>query len=263
MFESCRTLELSKDWAQIPVGQKPLESISSTQGSRGSGTESAASISINSNAPSAASGLRRQKARNIGHVSQFNLQLAFFLQLFATFAFDVRWRFPARSTSFAVILLAVLVSITATPPPQVTANILRRTLLIRVASATGTAFTIEVDGRQYLITAKHVVSGLPDGANRTIDILKKKGRSALRVTVFKCAEPVDIAVFIPPEQIPVNDPLDPTSTGIAVGQDAYFVGFPYGLHFVKTYSKPSRRFRFRQESHGGTARHHARPSLAA
>lgn len=30
-FESCRTLELSKDWAQIPVDQKPLESISSTQ----------------------------------------------------------------------------------------------------------------------------------------------------------------------------------------------------------------------------------------
>jgi hypothetical protein len=99
MFESCRTLELSKDWAQIPVGQKLLESISSTQGSRGSGTESAASISINSNAPSAASGLRRQKARKIGHVSQFNLQLVFFLQLFAAFAFGVRWRFPVRSTS--------------------------------------------------------------------------------------------------------------------------------------------------------------------
>jgi predicted RNA-binding Zn ribbon-like protein len=66
MFESCRTLEPSKDWAQIPVGQKPLESISSTQSSRGSGTESAAPISINSNAPSAASGLGRQKARAMG-----------------------------------------------------------------------------------------------------------------------------------------------------------------------------------------------------
>jgi hypothetical protein len=74
-----------------------------------------------------------------------------------------------------------------------------------VASATGTAFPIEVDGRPYLITAKPVVSGLPDAANRTIDILKKKGWSPLRVTVFKCAEPVDIAVVIPPKQIPVAD----------------------------------------------------------
>lgn len=141
-----------------------------------------------------------------------------------------------RSTSFAVILLAVFVSITAPAPSQVTANILRRTLLIKVASATGTAFTIEVDGRQYLITAKHVVSSLPDGANRTINILKKNGWSPLRVAVFKCAEPVDIAVLIPPEQITVNYSLEPTSMGMAVGQDAYFVGFPYGPQFAKTYS---------------------------
>jgi hypothetical protein len=86
--------------------------------------------------------------------------------------------------------------------------------------------------------------------NRTIDILKKKGWSPLRVTVFKCAEPVDIAVLIPPKQITVintvinNDHLDPTSTGIAVGQDAYFDGFPCALHFAKTYSSRPRVFGF-------------------
>jgi hypothetical protein len=45
-------------------------------------------------------------------------------------------------------------------------------------------------------------------------------------------------------QITVNDPLDPTSTGIAVGQDAYFVGFPCGLHFAKTYCSLPRVFGF-------------------
>jgi len=64
--------------------------------------------------------------------------------------------------------------------------------------------------------------------------------------VFKCAELVDIAVLIPPKQITVinNDLLDPTSTGIAVGQDAYFDGFPCALHFAKTYSSLPRVFGF-------------------
>jgi len=85
-----------------------------------------------------------------------------------------------------------------------------------------------------------------DNRNRTIDILKKKGWSPLRVTVCKCAEPVDIAVLIPPKQITVinNYLLDPTSTGIAVGQDAYFAGFPCALHFAKTYSSLPRVFGF-------------------
>jgi hypothetical protein len=68
--------------------------------------------------------------------------------------------------------------------------------------------------------------------------------------VCRCAEPVDLAVLIPPKQITVintvinNDPLDPTSTGIAVGQGAYFAGFPCGLHFAKTYSSLPRVFGF-------------------
>jgi hypothetical protein len=134
MFESCRTLELSPDWAQIPVGQKPLESISSIQGSRGCGTESAASISINSNAPSAASGLRRQKARTIGHVSQLNLQLAFFCSGLRLWRSTSDGGFPCvqlrLQSSFSP--LAARVSISATAPPQLTANLLRRSLLIRV-----------------------------------------------------------------------------------------------------------------------------------
>jgi hypothetical protein len=43
---------------------------------------------------------------------------------------------------------------------QVTANGLRRVLLIEAGNQFGTAFTIEVDGRQYLITARHVVAAL-------------------------------------------------------------------------------------------------------
>lgn len=110
---------------------------------------------------------------------------------------------------------------------QLTSNVLRRVLLIEVGDRDGTAFTIDVGGRQYLITAKHVVAGVQDKAESSIKIMRKTGWKSLQVRVFKCDDPVDIAVLVPPEQLTVNFPLDPTSKGMAVGQDTYFVGFPY------------------------------------
>jgi hypothetical protein len=101
------------------------------------------------------------------------------------------------------------------------------------ATEEGTAFTVEVDRKQYLITAKHIVSALPEGAASNIKILKKSGWRDLRVRVFKCGEPVDIAVLIPDAQLTVTYPLEPSSKGMASGQDAYFVGFPY--HTAMTY----------------------------
>lgn len=110
---------------------------------------------------------------------------------------------------------------------QITSNVLRRTLLIQ-ASETGTAFTIEVDNRQYIITAKHVVDTLPNEIESTIKVMKRGGWSELKVRIFKCDDPVDIAVLVPPSQLTINYQLEPTSQGLAVGQDAYFVGYPYG-----------------------------------
>lgn len=118
---------------------------------------------------------------------------------------------------------------------QVTSNALRRVLLIRTDGQEGTAFTIEVDGRQYMVTAKHVIASVQDGAETTISVLRKDGFRPLKVRVFKCDAPVDIAVLIPPAQITVNYKLDPTSKGMMDGQDAYFVGFPYGESMAITY----------------------------
>lgn len=143
-----------------------------------------------------------------------------------------------------LVLVAVAFGVMPTLPlvsaAQVTSNVLRRTLLIRVPAgnaelAYGTAFTIEVEGRQYLITAKHIVESLKKDQRGTIEIQKKAGWSPLKVTVLKCHDPVDIAVLIPQRQITVDLPLPPGVTGLAVGQDAYFVGFPYGPSFAKTY----------------------------
>ena len=50
---------------------------------------------------------------------------------------------------------------------MITANVIHRVFQIRWNGATGTAFTLDISGKQYLITARHVVSGL--GSTGTID----------------------------------------------------------------------------------------------
>jgi hypothetical protein len=114
---------------------------------------------------------------------------------------------------------------------QVTKNVLKRVVLIRTAKSRATGFTLDIEGRQYLITAKHVTDGLQD--QDTIDIGNDEDWSTIRVKVYRCDDPVDIAVLIPEKQLTVNFPLEPTSDGMRVGQDVYFTGFPRGEIYMK------------------------------
>lgn len=110
---------------------------------------------------------------------------------------------------------------------QVTSNVLRRTMLIKNQNKCGTAFTIEVDQKQYLITAKHVLSDLADQEDASIEILRSDNKWHYELfKVMKCTDPVDIVVLVPHRQLTVNFPFEPTSRGLAFGQDAYFVGYP-------------------------------------
>lgn len=114
---------------------------------------------------------------------------------------------------------------------QVTTNVFERVLDVRVNAdtphaETATAFTLDVDGREYLITAKHVVAGLGDEGR--IDIFINNNWKQLKVKIFRCADPVDIAVLIPPYQLTVAFPLS-INGGVYYGQEAYFLGFPFGI----------------------------------
>jgi hypothetical protein len=134
----------------------------------------------------------------------------------------------ARRVSFFSILILVFVCCaTVQCMGQPTANVLRRVFLIQVGAPTATSFTIDVDGRQYLLTAKHVVAGL--GAEGTINVRKGAQWMPLKVKVLRCDDPIDIAVLVPPEQISVTLQLEPTSQGMIWGQDLFFVGFPYDV----------------------------------
>jgi hypothetical protein len=110
---------------------------------------------------------------------------------------------------------------------QITSNVWERILLVQTPSGKGTAFSMDIDGRQYLITAKHVVEGLT--GKHTISFRDKEAWSPIEVTVYPCADPVDVAVLVPPRVLTTNIPLEPATAAKAIAtQEVYFVGFPFG-----------------------------------
>jgi hypothetical protein len=115
---------------------------------------------------------------------------------------------------------------------QMTANVYERVLLVRVggngpSAETSTAFTVEVDGRQYLLTAKHVVAKL--APSDFIEYAKAGKWVRLPVQVLRCDDPTDIAVLVAPYQLTTTFEFPLDTSRIAYGQDVYFLGFPYGI----------------------------------
>lgn len=133
---------------------------------------------------------------------------------------------PVSSVVLAVLALLCLSAGVARA--QLTTNVYDRVLMIRIGNNYGTGFALDVDGRQYLVTAKHVVAGL--GTDGTVFVAKNDAWISVPVRVMRCDDPVDIAVLVPPAQLTVDYPLEATMKGVRYGQDMYFAGFPYGLH---------------------------------
>jgi S1-C subfamily serine protease len=112
---------------------------------------------------------------------------------------------------------------------MVPSNILQRVFNLRMGSATGTGFTIEVDNRQYLITAKHVIgSSAPSG---TIEIFHNNNWVSGTYRLIEVEpEAVDIAVLTLDQQLGAVLPVMLGGMkGAFLSQTVFFVGFPYGL----------------------------------
>ena len=108
---------------------------------------------------------------------------------------------------FRIFLFAIgLILVPLPAHAQVTSNVFERVLNVRVNAGTpnegtATAFTVDVDGREYMLTAKHVVAGLKE--RDKIDIFMNDQWVPIEVTIFR-DEPVDIAVLVPPYQLTIN-----------------------------------------------------------
>jgi S1-C subfamily serine protease len=138
-----------------------------------------------------------------------------------------------KKTLYVVTVLTLVCLIVsegfASAQLAVSSNVLQRTFQLKFGNQIGTCFTLDVEGRQYLITARHVVAGIKK--EDQIEILNNGKWLPLSVkTFFPSPESVDIAVLVPPVLISPSLPLPPSETaGYYLSQDAYFLGFPYGL----------------------------------
>ena len=112
---------------------------------------------------------------------------------------------------------------------MVPTNVIQRTFFVRCALSRGTAFTLDRDGRQYLVTARHVVEGIRPG--QALDIWHEERWRPLAVKIVGVGQgDVDVAVFAPTIQLSPQLALEPGAGGIYYGQQAYILGFPHGNH---------------------------------
>ena len=109
-----------------------------------------------------------------------------------------------------------------------TANVLQRTFQFLFCGSQGTCFTIDLENRQYIVTAKHLVESITDYAS--LDIKYEETWKKLEVNLVEhCTGDVDISVLHAEMQLSPTLPLPASCDGLTLGQDLYFLGFPYGM----------------------------------
>ncbi|MFT3665023.1 S1 family peptidase [Piscinibacter sp.] len=108
-------------------------------------------------------------------------------------------------------------------------NIAYRTFFVRLAQY-GTAFTLDIDGAEYLITAAHL---LPAPNDREVPIqiyFNKQWLSGTATVVGRGRGELDIAVLrVATRLTPTGFPVTASMGSVFVGQDVFFVGYPYKM----------------------------------
>ena len=106
-------------------------------------------------------------------------------------------------------------------------GLLQRTLHIKYGNGTGTAFVIDRDERQYLVTARHVVKGVTTGESISVFHEGRWRQLPTKVVGIGVGSP-DIAVLATPVQLAPALSLEVSSGGLAYAQEVHFLGFPFG-----------------------------------
>lgn len=109
-------------------------------------------------------------------------------------------------------------------------NIIQRTFHIRYNGQSGTCFTLDLDQRRYLITARHIVENINDR-----DIVEiSHGGSWIPIDVALVGHGngnVDTTVLAPQVRFGANHALNATTAGLLYAEEVYFLGFPFALGF--------------------------------
>jgi hypothetical protein len=130
---------------------------------------------------------------------------------------------------------------------QVTVNALLRTFMIETNIGRGTTFSIDIDNREYWITAKHLFTGIKTGPAGVFTTKRVQANILSQVgdgdeghdlhweteafTVIDPGKDIDILVLVPDHLLlgfGRDFNLTTGDEGIGFGGDCEFLGFPYG-----------------------------------
>ena len=97
----------------------------------------------------------------------------------------------------------------------------------KVGTSAGTCFSIDIDKKQYLVTAKHVVANLKDGD--VIELFHENQWKGYPIRLIGHSGLADVTVISLINVVIEGHELPATTKDMAYGQDIYFLGFPYGF----------------------------------
>jgi hypothetical protein len=92
----------------------------------------------------------------------------------------------------------------------------------------GTCFAIDVDDKQYVVTARHVVQGIAT-KDRIALMYDKQWKEVGCTLVGPTQDAIDIAVLALPNPLITGTSLDIAGKKIFLSMDIYFLGFPCGF----------------------------------
>ena len=110
---------------------------------------------------------------------------------------------------------------------MITTNVIQRTFHLKIGETTGTVFALDHDGRQYLVTAHHLLEGMNN--LDSIRIFHNGKWKDLPCRMVGMALDADTAVLAPGQQLAPPFPLQPTMADMVFGQQVFFLGFPLGM----------------------------------
>jgi S1-C subfamily serine protease len=111
----------------------------------------------------------------------------------------------------------------------VPSNVFCRVILVRHNGHTGTMFALDCEGRQYFVTAKHLVDDVQGQIG--IEVRHNDNWKILDLALVGHSPDSDVSVFAAGFKF-VHEALiaEPTTANLYFGQDAFFLGFPFGWH---------------------------------
>ena len=109
---------------------------------------------------------------------------------------------------------------------NITSAALQRTFRIRLEDSVGSCFTVNVDGRGYVVTARHMADGIEN--RRAVELWHDGVWKRLPVElVGHGTGGVDITVLAPKQRFGGGYPIK-LDGGFVLGEEVFFLGYPFG-----------------------------------